>query len=108
MQQGRRRSPSRTSMYLPSINSASRSGSRGRVFLAGSENSDQIHSGNSAHPGVRPSGSRLAVESGEGKDAGHAEASRDSGATASGAQPAGGGKAGRGFREKRPKSGGRR
>src|SRR6266581_2250663 len=75
---------------------------------AGSENSDHIHSGNSGHPGVRALGSRLAVESGEGKDAGHAEASRDSGFTASGAQPAGGGKAGRGFRPKRPTGGGRR
>src|SRR6266496_1004459 len=75
---------------------------------AGSENSDHTNSGNSGHPGVMASGSRLAVESGEGKDAGHAEASRNSGLTASRAQPAGGGKAGRGFRPKRPTGGGRR
>src|SRR5205085_1731936 len=37
---------------------------------AGSGNSDHIRSGNSGHPDVSTSGSRLAVENSEGKDVG--------------------------------------
>src|SRR5207249_3064054 len=68
---------------------------------AGSRNSDQVLSGNSGHPDLSRSGSRLVAPSDEGKDDRLAQAPRNPGSAAGGTQPAGGSKAGRSRRPKR-------
>ena len=58
---------------------------------AGSRNSDPLRSGNSAHSGVSAPEATIVADSlcDEGQDAGHAQASRDSGPAASGTQRVG-------------------
>ncbi len=76
-------------------------------IVAGSRNSDPLRSGNSAHSGVSAPGPTIVADSlcDEGQDAGHAQASRDSGPAASGTQRVGSGEPGRRVAKKRGSGG---